>query len=99
MFYVTDISRKEDGNREFRKKMDRWHVIGGPAAVHAIKVADLVDNCTSITAHDKDFARVYMKEKKALLSKLTLGPHYLVEHAWSLVRKWEQEQLDAALKP
>jgi hypothetical protein len=35
-----------------------------------IKVADIIDNTKSITAHDPDFARVYLKEISALLDVL-----------------------------
>lgn len=64
---LTDVSRPEDGNRATRKAMDREHTAQASAAAMVIKAADLISNTSSIVEHDPSFAKVYLKEKRALL--------------------------------
>lgn len=71
--WLTDISRPEDGNRAARKAIDREHTARAPAQAKTIKLADLIDNTASIVRHDPAFARVYLKEKAALLEVLKEG--------------------------
>ncbi len=78
---VTEISRPEDGNRAVRKAIDLEHYKKASNFGQAIKVADLIDNTESIVQHDPDFARVYLKEKQALLQVLVLAPDPMLNHA------------------
>ena len=94
---VTDVSRPEHGNRAVRKAIDRDHLARASALGQTIKVADLIDNTSSITAHDHDFARVYMAEKRLLLEVLTKADAGLLDRAWGLVRGYEDDQLQKAL--
>ena len=64
---LTDVSRPDDGNRATRKAMDREHTAQASAAAMVIKAADLISNTSSIVEHDPNFAKVYLKEKRALL--------------------------------
>lgn len=95
---VTDISRKEHGNRATRKGLDRQHLASASPEGMTIKLADLISNTQSITQHDKDFAKVYMAEKAELLPLLVAGNPSLHARASGLVKAWEQSQLDAALR-
>jgi len=61
---VTDISQLEDGNRAFRKAMDRGHLRMATPGGATIKVADLIHNAKSIIRDDKNFARVFIEEMK-----------------------------------
>lgn len=70
---LTDVSKAGDGNRAKRKEIDRQHTSKQSAACKTIKLADLISNSKSILQHDRDFARVYLKEKKALLEVLREG--------------------------
>lgn len=70
---LTDVSKPEDGNRAFRKAMDRAHSSEQPAEVQTIKLADLIHNTASIEEHDPGFYKVYKEEKKLLLKLLTKG--------------------------
>lgn len=70
---LSDVSRPEDGNRKARKALDREHLAIGCARVHTVKLADLIDNIESITAHDRGFARRYLAEKALLLPVLKRG--------------------------
>ena len=46
---LTDVSKPEDGNRAFRKGLDREHSAQASAQGQTIKIADLLDNTKSIT--------------------------------------------------
>lgn len=70
---LTDVSKPEDGNRDIRKKIDREHTAQATPEAKTIKLADLIDNTSSIVPHDPDFARVYLKEKELLLPHLKQG--------------------------
>jgi (p)ppGpp synthase/HD superfamily hydrolase len=79
--WLTDVSKPEDGNRAVRKAMDREHTASAPAEAQTIKLADLISNSRSIMAHDPEFARVYLAEKRALLEVMTKGDAGLHERA------------------
>ena len=70
---LTDVSKPEDGNRAFRKALDRNHAAAQSAEVQTIKLADLIHNTASIEEHDPGFYKVYKEEKKLLLKQLTKG--------------------------
>lgn len=70
---LTDVSKPEDGNRKYRKAMDREHTAQASPLGQTIKLADLIHNSSCIMEHDKDFAVVYMKEKALLLPLLKEG--------------------------
>ena len=71
VLWLTDVSKPNDGNRSTRKALDRQHSAAAPAAAQTVKVADLISNTRSIVAHDPDFAKVYLAEKRLLLDVLT----------------------------
>ncbi len=64
---VTDVSKPEDGNREKRKAIDRAHIAEISDNGKLIKCADLISNTRDIIAHDQNFAKIYLKEKKLVL--------------------------------
>ena len=78
---LTDVSKPENGNREFRKAIDRAHSANGTAEAQTIKLADLIDNTATIEARDPAFAKVYHKEKALLLDVLTRGDAALMKMA------------------
>lgn len=71
VYYLTDISKPSDGNREKRKEIDRLHNANGPPDAQDIKMADMIENGIDISNNDKDFAVVYMKEKELTVEALT----------------------------
>ena len=71
--WLTDVSQPQDGNRAVRKAMDREHTARAPAEAQTIKLADLISNSKSIIAHDPEFARTYLEEKRLLLAVMTRG--------------------------
>jgi (p)ppGpp synthase/HD superfamily hydrolase len=70
---VTDISRPQDGNRAKRKEIDRQHVASASPNGQSIKLADLIDNTSTIVRYDPNFAKVYLPEKARILKVLTAG--------------------------
>jgi (p)ppGpp synthase/HD superfamily hydrolase len=85
---LTDVSKKEDGNRKIRKQMDLEHTSSTSPRVKTIKLADLIHNSASILAFDKDFSVIYLKEKRRLLDNaLREGDPFLWHWADRIVRK------------
>lgn len=82
---LTDVSRPGDGNRTARKAIDRAHTARATPQAKTIKLADLIDNSRSILEHDQAFARVYLREKAALLDALTDGDPTLLAKAKAIV--------------
>ena len=73
---VTDVSRPSDGKSAVRKEKDKEHLAKSSPGGAIIKLADLIDNCVSITAHDKGFAPIYLRGPMRfcrLLSPLSLA--------------------------
>lgn len=88
---LTDISKPEDGNRATRKEIDRQHTAKQSPACKTIKLADLISNSKSILQHDKEFAKVYLKEKQLLLEVLKEGDADLWNTANEIVIKGLKE--------
>ena len=82
---VTDVSRPSDGNRAHRKRLDLEHLSKASKRAKTIKLADLIDNSSSICKHDERFAKVYMQEKEALLDVLKDGDPELYSQASKIV--------------
>ncbi len=88
---LTDASTPEDGNRAKRKEIDRYHTAVQSPECKTIKLADLISNSKSICERDKDFAKVYIKEKELLLEVLTEGDPTLYAQAKDIVEKAKKE--------
>lgn len=71
--WLTDVSKPEDGNRARRKHLDLLHTAKAPPEAKTIKLADLIDNARTISAHDPGFWRRFRAEMKALLDVLKEG--------------------------
>lgn len=89
VFYLTDVSRKEDGNRAYRKKLDRWHIAYAPQMAKTVKLADLLDNSWSIVTHDPDFANIYLREKSELLKTMRGGSYRLRTECYSVLKNYK----------
>ncbi len=83
--WLTNPSKKEDGNRKTRKAIDREYIRNAPAEVKTIKLADLISNCSSVMQHDESFARVYLEEKRLMLEVLREGDPVLFARTESFV--------------
>ena len=78
---LTDVSTPDLGNRAVRKSIDLAHTAKACADAKTIKLADLLSNTASIVEHDPGFARVYLKEKSAMLAVMTDGDATLLARA------------------
>jgi (p)ppGpp synthase/HD superfamily hydrolase len=85
VFWLTEVSKPEDGNRATRKAMDLAHYAAAPAEAQTVKIADMIHNTMSIKEHDPDFWVIYQKEKLAILDALVLADPTLRERARRLV--------------
>jgi (p)ppGpp synthase/HD superfamily hydrolase len=77
VFWLTDVSQPKHGNREMRKRFDRWHMAQAPWNAQTIKLADMLSNSVNIVKHDPNFAKVYLREKHKLLIAMPGGDHRL----------------------
>ncbi len=82
---LTDVSHPDDGNRQFRKALDRQHLAEQGADVQTIKLADIIHNISSTKEHDPEFWKIYQKEKIALLGVLTKGSKRLHAKAMEMI--------------
>ena len=100
---LTDVSVPSDGNRAFRKTMDRDHSAKSDFEGKSIKLADLISNTASIVEHDKHFAVTYLREKAELLKVLLPADGVLYKTAKQTYDQamitLEQDKLDKALDP
>ena len=72
---LTDVFTKEafpDYNRHSRKQFESLRLAYVSDRAKAIKRADIEHNSESILDHDPKFAKVFLKEKKDLLEKMSL---------------------------
>jgi len=86
--YVWDLTDSEQGNRKERKRLSRIRLGNVSAEVQTIKLADLIDNTSSIVEHDPEFAKVYMAEKRDVLQVLINGDRELWEYANDIVEDY-----------
>ena len=85
---LTDVSKPEDGNRALRKELDRQHTAKASPDAKTVKLADLISNGKSIIKDDPHFAKVFMKEKAALLDVMTEGNIILFKQASDMVASY-----------
>lgn len=85
VYWLTDVSAPQHGNRKIRKEIDRQHTAAAPPEAKTIKLADLISNTRSIVEHDPHFARVYLREKERLLEVLSEGNAELFKQAGDLL--------------
>lgn len=85
--YVSDLTSPpaSAGNRAQRKQMDLRRLATAHPKSKTIKLADLIDNTSTIVERDPGFARVYMPEKAALLPVLADGDPTLFARAKAMV--------------
>ena len=87
---LTDVPAVKDGlTRAERKHIDRMRLSASSGDVQTIKCADLISNTATIVEYDKDFARYYLREKRALLMVLVNAEKTLHDMAWKTLIKAE----------
>lgn len=88
---LTKVTKPEDGNRETRMKIELDRLAKASDLAQSIKVADLISNSRSIVKHDKEFAKVYIAEKEALLDVLTRANKELLIQARAIIAEAREE--------
>ena len=83
---LTKITTPEDGNRAARSKLERTKLRFVCQEAMTIKLADLIDNTTSIVKYDPEFAKVYLEEKRLLLEVMTGGSPILRKKALEIIK-------------
>lgn len=84
--WLTDENLPKGGNRAIRKNTYKEKLALAPKEVQTIKLADLIDNSSTICRYDPKFAKVYLKEKEELLKVLDRGYPSLLRLAESILR-------------
>lgn len=72
VWYLTNVE-KSAGNRAERFELNLQRISEAPRAVKTVKIADLIENTSTIVEHDPHFAPVYLKEKRELLKRALIG--------------------------
>ena len=67
VYWLTDA---EKGRRQIRKIMSAWRLGGAPWDAKVIKLADFIDNTDDICKHDRNFAPIYLAEKRKILESM-----------------------------
>jgi (p)ppGpp synthase/HD superfamily hydrolase len=89
--WLTDVSKPTDGNRSRRKHLDLLHISKASLEAKTIKIADILDNTSTIDHYDPVFSKVYLPEKVELLTVLKEGNPVLWRAAWIQVRDAQKE--------
>ena len=85
---LTDMPTVEGGpNRKKRKELDRLRLSQAPAWVQTIKVADMIDNTSTIVEYDPKFAKIYLEEKRLMVQVLTQADPILLEQAQQQIKE------------
>lgn len=87
VFWLTDVSKPEDGGRVVRKHLDLIHTARAPTTAKTIKLADMIDNILDVVQHDQNFAPIYLREMNALMGVLTDGDVLLYQEAEALLEE------------
>lgn len=95
---VTDVAIPSDGNRAYRMQLNREHLALASARAQTLKACDIRHNLESVLRLDENFAHVYAKEKRDQLEILTKAHPQAVENAWSVLRLWEEQQVQDVLR-
>ncbi|MFA5766815.1 MAG: HD domain-containing protein [Candidatus Paceibacterota bacterium] len=82
---VTNITKKSDGNRQYRKGIERQHLAGASPKAKTVKLADILHNVPDIIRNDPGFARTYVAEKQAVLEVLIGGDERLYAAAKQMI--------------
>ena len=69
--WLTDTSMPSDGNRRIRKGIDAKRLAEAPAEAQFVKLADLIDNSSTIFRFDKPFSKQFHKEMTHLVEVMT----------------------------
>ena len=84
---VTDVAKKEDGNRKERHIINLKHLSECSKEAASIKCADIISNVTDIVKLDENFAETYVPEKFEQLALIKHADPVIWEAAHNAVLK------------
>lgn len=87
---LTDVYVKSmypQWNRRKRKAAEAKRIRNNSPEAQTIKYADILDNCIGIASQDKDFAPVFLRECRQLLSIMDKGNPQLRKRAEDTIRQ------------
>lgn len=90
---LTNTTPLSAGNRALRKELECQRLAGVSAEAQTIKLADLIDNASSIVTYDKEFAKTYMKEMSDLVKALTKANGYMQIRANLFLKDYYQGKI------
>ncbi len=74
-------------NRAKRKESECKRLFGISFVAQSVKYADLIDNTATICQYDKDFAKIYLKEKEQILAVMTNGNKVLLQRCKNVLNE------------
>lgn len=95
---LTDVYTTEafpNIRRKERKLLECFRISKISGNAKTIKLADLIDNTSSIIEYDKSFAKVYLKEKEEMLKVLSGGDPSLMIRALKVLKESKIKLLDS----
>lgn len=93
---LTDVFTNYDYphlNRAKRKEKEANRLGTISRISQTVKYADLIDNSSLITEHDKDFSKVYLKEKEDILKVMNQGNQILYEMCKKVLENAQSQYL------
>jgi (p)ppGpp synthase/HD superfamily hydrolase len=81
VWWLTDETSKQKGNRAIRKLISNNKVRHAPAPIQFIKLCDVLQNVGSVAEHDADFAEVYLEEKLEQCSAIVTSDNFTIAGA------------------
>ena len=90
VMYLSDYYVKSifpEINRKKRKQWEAKRLWSIPDWAQTIKYADIIDNSENIEKLDPKFSKIYLPEKKLILSRMQLGNPVLLRKALEIVNK------------
>jgi (p)ppGpp synthase/HD superfamily hydrolase len=91
---LTDVFTKQRHprwNRKKRKGKEAERIQKTSGDSQTVKYADIIDNCREIVEHDPDFAKVFLRECRALLRVMPKGNELLYREAIDTVNQCLQK--------
>jgi (p)ppGpp synthase/HD superfamily hydrolase len=92
VYECSDVSKPEDGNRAYRRNLDKEHAWLATPERKTVKLADIKSNLPSIVKHDPGFARKWVQEKADVLPGLVDGDPKLFQDVKAMIEKFFARQ-------
>ncbi|NYZ66896.1 bifunctional (p)ppGpp synthetase/guanosine-3',5'-bis(diphosphate) 3'-pyrophosphohydrolase [Endozoicomonas sp. SM1973] len=91
VYEVSKVSGDVAGDKVLKKALDRDHFAQASPRGKTIKLADMIDNLTSVVQSAPEFAKSYVPDKALLLPLLKEGDNTLYIRATTVLEQCERE--------